>query len=557
MTWLVWLVQDFGFLSVILRILQLTLQTLTVGGILFLVLVVPAITDLATRADVLGRSVRWIGRVAALLALTGILYVASDSAVLMGSAGLSLPDLITAGYFLAGSGTVLLAALIVLCTRRPSSPTIRTLLGLLALGLMLDTVFTSHAVSRLDHRILLSTLTLLHQGAAAAWLGGLAFFLIALRSPLVESTAARALLSRFTAIALTSVATLASSGIWLSLYFVGSMPALYGTAYGVMVVTKALMLLVLLAMAGANVLSSRRSETLGRASLSLLRRFSELELVTAFSIILLAASLTSQPPGVDLVEGRLTLPELAQQLHPHLPVLRPPPLDALSPATPLDEALNNPDDVERVRAHTEGAADVLWADFSHNTAGLFLVIIGTFAFIAAFPSGRWARLWPLAFIVMALFLMVFSDTENWPLGPIGYWQSFSDPEVLFHRVALSLLIVFAFFEAGVQTGRLGYRAALVFPTIVVIATCGFITHSHTLGNVRRELLIEISHTAIGIIGLLMGAFRLMEISLRADRERLSPAEDTSRLNLPIRIASLAWPVCMFAAGMILLNYREG
>ncbi len=399
----------------------------------------------------------------------------------------------------------------------------------------------------------------MHQGAAASWLGGLAFFVLAIRTPGLEPASARRLLQRFTVVAIGSVVTLIVTGVLLSVFFIGSVQALYGTAYGVMVVSKAIMLLVLLVIGGANFLAGRAAG-FGQAAFSLLRRFSELELITAFTVILLAASLTSQPPGVDLVDGRLTLPEIAEYMHPQPPLLLHPPLEAMSPATPLDEAARNPDDLERIRAHTEGDADRAMDTFEHNWAGIFILFIATLAMISNFRWGRWARFWPLSFIVMSIFLMIFADTENWPLGPIGYWQSFVDPEVALHRIALSLLIVFAIFETGVQTGRLRQRFALVFPLIAVAATSAFLLHSHSLGNVRRELLLEMTHTPISILGFMFGMFRLTELSLRKDLAALAPAQleagETLRLRRTIRFASLAWPACLFLAGLILVGYHQ-
>ncbi len=43
---------------------------------------------------------------------------------------------------------------------------------------------------------------------------------------------------------------------------------------------------------------------------------------------------------------------------------------------------------------------------------------------------RWAQHWPLLFLGMAGFLLVRSDPETWPLGNIGFFESFRDVEVL-------------------------------------------------------------------------------------------------------------------------------
>ena len=549
---MIWLVQDFGFLSVVLRALLLTLQTLTVGGILYLAFVHPETED----ATQIPRLRRWIMRCALVQALAGVLYVATDSAVLMGSTDATLGSLLGANYFLSGTADFLLSLIIALAALRASAALARWLLPALAVLLMVNTVFTSHAVSRLDHRLLLSAVTLLHQGAAAAWIGGIAFLLLSLNAPGLAPEGAQVLLKRFSRTAIASVVTLAASGIVLSWFFIASPAALYGTSYGIMVLSKAIMLVFLVIVGASNFRAGRESRFL-KAGVTLVRRVSEFELIAAFAVLLMAASLTSQPPGVDLVDGRVTAPDLMDHFRIRAPILHHPPLESLAPATPIEESLRNPDNLERAAAHTNRDPDLAWSEFEHNWAGIFLMIIGVLGVISAYPKGRWARWWPLVFIIMAAFLMIFSDPENWPLGPIGYWQSFSDPEVLLHRVVLSFMMIFGIFEGLVQTGRLNARAGYIFPVLDILAAGGLLIHSHALGNIRLETFTEISHIPIAVFGLLAGAFRLLQIWLTKDRSHLAETQGGSRLARPIHLAALAWPTCLFLAGLVLINYREG
>jgi putative copper resistance protein D len=552
---MIWLVEDFGLLSVILRAIILTLQTLVVGGIFFALLVLTR--DGETASSITARTGRWIGRFSLSLAVAGALYIATDSAILSTTTGIAVQGLIGADYFLSGLIVIGLSLAIFSVTLRARLRPSPVALAALASALMIDAVFSSHAVSRMDHRVLLSVLTLLHQGAAALWMGGLAFLFLALRDAGLSFAAARAMLGRFATVAMFSVATIVGSGISLSVFYIGSAQALYGTAYGVMVIYKAL-LLGIIVLVGAVNFSAAREGRFAHSTITLLRRFSELELAFFLAVLLTAASLTSQPPGIDLVEGRLTASELAIHFKPAFPPLHHPPLESLAPATPLEEMLATPDNQERAAAHTNRDPDLAWSEFEHNWAGIFLVLIGTGGFISAFHWGRWARYWPLIFFVLAIFLMVFSDPENWPLGPISYWKSFSDPEVLQHRIFFSLLIVYGVFEIGVQTGRLRQRwAALVFPTMLIFGSCGMLLHSHALGNVRLELLAEISHTMIGVLGFVCGAFRWLEIWLKDDLAHSPEDRRDPRLARAVAAAARVWPICLVLIGLVLFNYREG
>ena len=107
--------------------------------------------------------------------------------------------------------------------------------------------------------------------------------------------------------------------------------------------------------------------------------------------------------------------------------------------------------------------------------------IGLVALLARKYS--WARLWPLLFLGLAVFLFIRSDSENWPLGPRGFWESFQVAEVAQHRVFVLLIIIFAVFESAVQTGRLSpQRAGLIFPCVCAAGGALLLTHSHSLIN---------------------------------------------------------------------------
>ena len=330
-----------------------------------------------------------------------------------------------------------------------------------------------------------------------------------------------------------------------------SFAALYGTAYGVLVASKA-SCCCFWELSAANLRAGRESGFL-LANVTLIKRVSEFELLAAFAVLLMAASLTSQPPGVDLVEGRVAMPDLVQHFRPTKPTLKHPPLESLAPVTPIEESLRNPDDLERAAAHTNSDPDLAWSQFEHNWAGIFLIAIGVLGVVSAYPKGRSATAWPLIFIAMS----IFSDPENWPLGPISFWESFSDPEVALHRVVLSFLMIFGLFEAGVQSGRLAEKWSYVFPTLAILASCSLLIHSHALGNVRLETFTEISHIPISIFGLLTDALRLLQLWLRRDRARLIESGGAAKLARPIHLASLACPVCLIVAGIVLVNYREG
>jgi len=155
----------------------------------------------------------------------------------------------------------------------------------------------------------------------------------------------------------------------------------------------------------------------------------------------------------------------------------------------------------------------------------------------------WARAWPLIFFGLAVFLFLRADSENWPLGPRGFWESFQVAEVAQHRLFVLLIVLFAIFEWRVQTGRVApARAGLVFPMVCIAGGALLMTHSHALGNVKEEFYAELSHLPLSILAVIAGCSRWLEI-------RLAPAGRA-------RIIRLAWPVCFILIGTILMCYRE-
>jgi len=107
-----------------------------------------------------------------------------------------------------------------------------------------------------------------------------------------------------------------------------------------------------------------------------------------------------------------------------------------------------------------------------------------------------------------------------------------------------LIVLFAVFQWAVETSRLkSHAAALVFPAVCALGGVVLLTHSHAISNVKEELLIELSHTPLAILGIVAGWSRWLELRL--------PQENPSRKYL-----AWVWPVCFILVGLILLDYHE-
>ena len=546
------LLDIFGFLSVVIRGVVLVTQSFMVGGIAFLLLTRGPTGELGSEAELVEIRVRRFLLGSALAFTTGELaFVAVQCAVLMGTVDIGLADVLSADFSLAGlalAGAGLVCAWVV---RAPLRGAAGYSLGALAVAVLLAQVATSHAMARLDGRAPLIVADVLHMAGAAVWIGGIPYFLLALAGTHTD-TAWRRIGKRFSLMAMASVAVLLAGGLVMAVIYVGSLDALYGTAYGVMVGTKASLLAGLLFLGGMNFLVVERLRRDPGTSILRLKRFAEVEVGIGLTVLFAAASLTSQPPGADLTQDRASFAEVVDRFVPQWPLRLSSPDRSQLTAYQVEIARQDAAKTKQPLplAYTLGsgvlpprdAADIAWSEYNHHWAGVAVLMIGILALGERSGLAPWARHWPLLFVGLAVFLLFRSDPEVWPLGDIGFFASFRDPEVAQHRVFVALIASFGIFEWCVRTGRIrAPRAALVFPLITAVAAALLLTHQHALSNVKDQMLIEVTHAPLALFGVTAGWARWLEL-------RLDPPGN--------RIAGWIWPIAFVLVSVILLIYHE-
>jgi putative copper resistance protein D len=540
----------FGLIAVLVRAAILCFQTISVGGIIFLLVVAcPSRFSQESWLNPAARLIRWS---ALGLALAQASFVISNTLVLTSSADVSIGEALGANYVIAGALAVAAGLFVFFRLSGPRGRATHLFL-IPAAAMIASSVMTSHSVSRIEDRLVLTVFTIIHYVATAAWIGGLPYLLFATRNAVDFDVLAR-VTERFSRLAQISVAFLFAAGLGLSVWYVGSWNAIYGTAYGVMLSTKLIFFGCLSLLGAANyfLVRSIRKHPEDREGIISLIRFAEVEIGIGLTVILTAASLTSQPPGVDLTKDRVTLHDIARRYAPRMPQLSSPDLTQISGSSKELRRRAEAKGRKIASVFVPGAdplsvntpADIAWSEYNHSWAGVFVLLTGLFALLSRSKHFGWARMWPLIFLGLALFLFLRSDPENWPLGPNGFWESFMTSDVLQHRVAVLLVILFAIFQWRVETNRLqSHLAALVFPAVCALGGVTLLTHTHPLGNVKDQLLIELSHTPIAILAVVAGWSRWLEL----------------RLPEPIRTRKYLawlWPVCFILIGLILIDYHE-
>jgi putative copper resistance protein D len=476
---------------------------------------------------------------ALLLAVTQLCVATANSVILIGTTDLQLADVIDADFCRASALVIAGALAIALFFGRTSA---RWVAPLGCAAVFIGSTMMSHSAARVEYRWPLMCLTLTHHIAGAAWIGGLPYLLQTLRQDYDGAVAAR-VTERFSRAAMISVAALVGAGAGLGFMYVRTPAALGGTTYGIMLAAKVLMTAALLLFGWFNRRIVRAVRTGGGPSLLPLARFAEAELGIGFTVLLTAASLTSTPPAIDVQSDRVSAHEIAERMRPKMPRIETPAVADLSPVSSLAVPQNSnlpgsfvPGQLQQPNS----PADIAWSEYNHHWAGFVVLAIGLFSLLSR--RFQWARHWPLLFFGLALFLLIRADSENWPLGPRGFWESFQVAEVAQHRFFVLLIVIFAIFEWSVQTHRISpKKAGLVFPLVCAVGGAVLMTHSHSLGNVKEEFLAELSHIPLALFAVAAGWSRWLEIRLPSDRTR---------------IAAWIWPVCFILIGTVLVLYRE-
>jgi len=540
-----------GFLSVVVHGLDLVARLTLCGSVVFaLVIAVPLAADGGPDGAGVLRSTRHIVQAAALGSVATVAVATSmNAALLAGSLATPWGEVIGAHFVIAGvvSGLAAGAIFVLASVRLLSAWVSRIAVGVLAATLMCALLADSHAVARLEDRDVMLVASGLHAAGAAIWLGGLPCFRMALWR--AEDPKLRALIGRrYSLLSMIGVGLIIAGAVPIATGYIGSVDAVYGTAYGAMAVAKGILFGTLLVLGLANFMAVRRF-CADPAAVGRVRRFVAVEMGVGVAVLMAAASITSLPPAIDLVDDRLPLAEIKQRMTPTLPRLHSPEHDALARPARLDElsrgqqSLGPAPPAQAVAApNARNAQDIAWSEYNHHWAGLLVVTMGLAALAERSGWFPWAKHWPLLFVCLAGFVFVRADPEVWPMGDIGFFASLKDPEVVQHRMFVLLITAFAFFEWGVRTGRIvSRRLTRVFPLMTVIGGTLLLTHSHALGHIKEELLIEYTHLPIAILGIGAGWSRWLEIE--------APRAEG-------RWAGWLWPICFVLIGLLLLGYRE-
>src|SRR5262249_16599460 len=169
---------------------------------------------------------------------------------------------------------------------------------------LINEAWLSHAVSRVEGAGLLMTMTVIHMVGACVWAGGITHLLLFWRLKRDPEAPSHwpDLVSRFSAVGVTSVALIVGPGFLLAWRYVGDVGGLVGTGHGNLLMVKLFLFVLVLLLAALNFFAARRwsrQRTVGVLS-DRVPAYIEVEIVLASALLFTASALTSFPPAADI-----------------------------------------------------------------------------------------------------------------------------------------------------------------------------------------------------------------------------------------------------------------
>ncbi len=157
-------------------------------------------------------------------------------------------------------------------------------------------------------------------------------------------------------------------------------------------------------------------------------------------------------------------------------------------------------------------AGVAYSEFNHHLAGLFVLLIGFSEMAQALRSLSlgWARmLLPTALLGTAAFLLIWSDHQAWPIGPLSFAETFfgNDQEILQHKTYGLLALTVGLIELYRRLDRLPHASWLIpLPLFAMIGGIMLFTHSH--GAHPSAEKIAMHHAVMGTLAISAGSSKL-------------------------------------------------
>jgi hypothetical protein len=201
------------------------------------------------------------------------------------------------------------------------------------------------------------------------------------------------------------------------------------------------------------------------------------------------------------------------------------------------------------QAGWEGSiAGIAYSEFNHHLSGMLVLIIGLSELrqSLAIPLWAWTRfLLPGALLTAGSFLLIWSDHNAWPIGPMSFMQTFfgSDSEIFQHKSYGLLSVTVGAIELLRRLGQIRHAAWVApLPLFAIIGGLMLFGHSHGVHPSAHKIAMD--HAMMGTMAVTAGSSKLLSDWFRSPSHAQSSKWE------------LIWPFLILLIGIQLLIYSE-
>ena len=197
----------------------------------------------------------------------------------------------------------------------------------------------------------------------------------------------------------------------------------------------------------------------------------------------------------------------------------------------------------------QDADEIFYSEKMHHIFGwMTLILAGLLIVDAVSPQAgeRLRKVGPILLLCGGVYLMIFSDTDSWPLSHL---RPVTDKEVLMHKTYATLMLLVGLRGLWRRRGDLPPSRQLQNRTMAIFALVGgalLFTHVHSGAAYANVAVgVYVHHTVMGFVALAIGGVKLLDDAL------------TERSALRRFGFRWAYPALMLLEACFLINYNEG